>query len=156
MHCLYPNAVVQPSAQHCPSYMAWKTKVHSWCRPCYLCINAPMWREKRWLQGLFDTPSYVANLNICLSFCFVLVFTTVFKSNPKRRNISFHTLSVTWKNKNKKTKQKQTKNSFQHFWQNNDNDTFNLLFRFDIAYFAWSKTDYIKEHRNKEQSKRIL
>ena len=58
MHCLYANAVVQPSVQHCPGYMAWKTKVHTWCRRCHLCINAPMWREKRWLQGLFDLPSY--------------------------------------------------------------------------------------------------
>ena len=59
MHCLYANAVMQPSVQHCPCYMAWKTKVHSWCRHCYLCINALLWREKRWLQGLFDPPSYV-------------------------------------------------------------------------------------------------
>ena len=61
MHCLYLNAVVQPSVQHCLCYMAWETKVHSWCRHCHLCINAPMWREKRWLQGLFDPPSYVEN-----------------------------------------------------------------------------------------------
>ena len=58
MHCLYVNAVVQPSVQHCPCYMAWKTKVHTWCRHCHLCINAPMWREKRWLQGIIDPPSY--------------------------------------------------------------------------------------------------
>ena len=58
MHCLYANAVVQPSVQHCPCYMAWKTKVHTWCRHCHFCINAPMWREKRWLQGFFDPPSY--------------------------------------------------------------------------------------------------
>ena len=41
MHCLYANAVVQPSVQHCPCYLAWKTKVHTWCRHCHLCINAP-------------------------------------------------------------------------------------------------------------------
>ena len=58
MHCLYANAVVQPSVQHCPCYMAWKTKVHTWCRHCHLCINAPMWREKRWLQGIIAPPSY--------------------------------------------------------------------------------------------------
>ena len=58
MHCLYANAVVQPSVQHCPCYMAWKTKVHTWCRHCHLCINAPMWGEKRWLQGIIDPPSY--------------------------------------------------------------------------------------------------
>ena len=58
MLCLYANAVVQPSVQHCPCYMAWKSKVHTWCRHCHRCINAPMWREKRWLQGLFDLPSY--------------------------------------------------------------------------------------------------
>ena len=58
MHCLYTNAVVQPSVQHCPCYMAWKTKVHTWCRHCQFCINAPMWRGKWWLQGLFDSPSY--------------------------------------------------------------------------------------------------
>ena len=58
MHCLYANAVVQPSVQHCSCYMAWKTKVHTWCRHCHLCINAPMWKEKRWLQELFDPPSY--------------------------------------------------------------------------------------------------
>ena len=58
MHCLYANAVVQPSVQHCPCYMAWKTKVHTWCRHCHICINAPMWREKRWLQGIIDPPSY--------------------------------------------------------------------------------------------------
>ena len=63
MLCLYANAVVQPSVQHYPCYMAWKTKVHTWCRHCHLCINAPMWREKRWLQGLFDPPSYI-NLDV--------------------------------------------------------------------------------------------
>ena len=62
MHCLYANAVMQPSVQHCPWYMAWKTKVHSWRRHCYLCINALMWREERWLQGLFDPPSYIYNI----------------------------------------------------------------------------------------------
>ena len=62
MHCLYANGVVQPSVQHCPCYMAWKTKIHTWCRHCHLCINAPMWREKRWLQGLFDPPSYFSPL----------------------------------------------------------------------------------------------
>ena len=56
MHCLYANAVVQPSVQHCPCYMAWKTKVHTWCRHCHFCINAPMWKEKRWLQGIIDPP----------------------------------------------------------------------------------------------------
>ena len=59
MHCLYANALVQPCVQHCPCYMAWKTKVHTWCRHCHLCINAPMWREKRWLQGIIDPPSYI-------------------------------------------------------------------------------------------------
>ena len=62
MHCLYANAVVQPSVQHCPCYIAWKTKVHTWYRHCHLCINAPMWREKRWLQGIIDPPSYVKKL----------------------------------------------------------------------------------------------
>ena len=59
MHCMYANAVVQSSGQHCQCYKAWKTKVHTWCRHCHLCINAPMWREKRWLQGLFDPPLYI-------------------------------------------------------------------------------------------------
>ena len=63
MHCLYANAVVQPSVQHYSCYMAWKTKVHTWCRDCHLCINAPMWREKRWLQGIIDHPLYI------LGFC---------------------------------------------------------------------------------------
>ena len=54
MHCLYANAVVQPSVQHYSYYMAWKTKVHTWCRDCHFCINSPMWRVKRWLQGIFD------------------------------------------------------------------------------------------------------
>ena len=58
MHCLYANAVVQPSVQHYSCYMARKTKYHTWCRYCHLCINAPMWREKRWLQGIIDSPSY--------------------------------------------------------------------------------------------------
>ena len=71
MHCLYANAVVQPSVQHCPCYMAWKTKVHTWCRHCHLCINAPMWREKRWLQGIIDPPSYL--------FIFPIAFTITFK-----------------------------------------------------------------------------
>ena len=66
MHCLYANAVVQPSVQHCPCYMAWKTKVHTWCRHCHLCTNAPMWREKRWLQGIIDPPSYsMSNFQTC-------------------------------------------------------------------------------------------
>ena len=59
IHCLYANAIVQPSLQHCACCMAWKTNVHTWCRHCHLCTNAPMWREKRWLQGLFDPPSYM-------------------------------------------------------------------------------------------------
>ena len=63
MHCLCANAVVQPSVQHCPCYMAWKTKVHTCCRHCHLCINAPMRREKRWLQGLFDPPSYLEDFS---------------------------------------------------------------------------------------------
>ena len=54
----YANVVVQPSVQHYSCYMAWKTKDHTWCRYCHLCINAPMWREKRWLQGIIDPPSY--------------------------------------------------------------------------------------------------
>ena len=56
---LYANAVVQPSVQHYSCFMAWKSKVHTWCRNCHFCINAPMWREKRWLQGIFDPPSYI-------------------------------------------------------------------------------------------------
>ena len=68
MHCLYGNAVVQPSMQHCPCYMAWKTNVHTWCRHRHLCINAPMWREKRWLQGLFDPPSYSQKLPFVSAF----------------------------------------------------------------------------------------
>ena len=63
MHCLYANAVVQPSVQHYSCYMAWKTKDHTWCRYCHLCINAPMWREKRWLQGIIDPPSYLTCMN---------------------------------------------------------------------------------------------
>ena len=55
----YANAVVQPSVQHYSCFMAWKTKVHTWCRYCHFCINASMWREKRWLQGIFDPPSYI-------------------------------------------------------------------------------------------------
>ena len=66
MHCLYANAVVQPSVQHCPCYIAWKTKVHTWCRHYHLCINAPMWREKIWLQGIIDPPSYVPVVRISL------------------------------------------------------------------------------------------
>ena len=50
---------MQPSVQYYSCYMAWKTKVHTWCRYCHFCINAPMWREKRWLQGIFDPPSYI-------------------------------------------------------------------------------------------------
>ena len=65
MHCLYANALVQPSVQHYSCYMAWKIKVHTWCRDCHLCINAPMWREKRWLQGIFDPPSYLKNYDFC-------------------------------------------------------------------------------------------
>ena len=57
MHCFYVNAVVQPSVQHCPCYMAWKTKVRTWCRHCHLC---PCEEKKRWLQGLFDPPSYIS------------------------------------------------------------------------------------------------
>ena len=63
MHCLYANAVVQPSVQHVSCYMAWKTKDHTWCRYCHLCINAPMWREKRWLQGIIDPQSYESPLS---------------------------------------------------------------------------------------------
>ena len=87
MHFLYANAVVQPSVQHFPCYMAWKTKVHTWCRHCHLCINVPMWREKRWLQGLFDPPSYWWEYSFCswydwlfewsfisLALCFWLIF----------------------------------------------------------------------------------
>ena len=59
MHCPYANAVVQPSVQHYSCYIAWKIKVHTWCRYWHLCINAPMWREKRWLQGICDPPSYL-------------------------------------------------------------------------------------------------
>ena len=60
----YANAVVQPSVQHYSCYMAWKTKDHTWCRYCHLCINAPMWREKRWLHRIIDPPSY----NIMFTF----------------------------------------------------------------------------------------
>ena len=63
IYCLYANAVVQPSVQYYSCYMAWKTKVNTWCRYCHFCINAPMWREKRWLQGIFDPPSYVCMYN---------------------------------------------------------------------------------------------
>ena len=38
--------------------MAWNTKDHTWCRYCHFCIKAPMWKEKRWLQGIVDPPSY--------------------------------------------------------------------------------------------------
>ena len=58
IHRLYANAAVQPSVQYYSCYIAWKTNVHTWCRYCHFCINAPMWREKRWLQGIFDPPSY--------------------------------------------------------------------------------------------------
>ena len=57
IHCLYGNAIVQPRVQYYSCYMAWKTKVHTWYRYCHFCLNAPMWREKRWLQGIFDPPS---------------------------------------------------------------------------------------------------
>ena len=56
MHSLYANAIVQPSVQRCSCYILWKTKVHTWCRQCNLCINAPMWREKRRLQGFLTLP----------------------------------------------------------------------------------------------------
>ena len=66
IHCLYANAVVQPSVQYYSCYMAWKTKVHTWCRYSHFCINAPMWREKRWLQGIFDPPSYIMHYALCI------------------------------------------------------------------------------------------
>ena len=47
--------------------MVWKTKIHTGCWHCYLCINAPMWREKRWLPELFDPPSYIAPFHQGLS-----------------------------------------------------------------------------------------
>ena len=55
MHCLYANAVVQLSMQHFPCYMAWKTKVYTWCRYYHLCINAPMWRDKKMVARTFWT-----------------------------------------------------------------------------------------------------
>ena len=48
---------MQPSVQYYSCYKARKTKVHTWCSYCHFCINSPMWREKRWLQGIFDPPS---------------------------------------------------------------------------------------------------
>ena len=60
-------------------YAAWKTKDHTWCRYCHLCINAPMWREKRWcycrvlssvIGSLWISPSsnrsYLSNCSNCL------------------------------------------------------------------------------------------
>ena len=61
MHCLYANAVVQPSVQHCPCYMAWKTKVHTWCIHYHICINAPMWREKKKMVARAFWPSLVGS-----------------------------------------------------------------------------------------------
>ena len=34
MHCLCANAVVHPSVQHCPCYMAWCRHCHLWMHPC--------------------------------------------------------------------------------------------------------------------------
>ena len=67
MHCLYANFVVQPSP--CPCYMAWKTKVHTWCRHCHLCIKALMSREERWLQRLFDPPRIAWLIAIARTQC---------------------------------------------------------------------------------------
>ena len=61
------TVVVQPSVQHCPCYGTWKTKAYTWCRHYHLCINAPMWKEKRWLPGFFDPPSY--NSKIAFDEC---------------------------------------------------------------------------------------
>ena len=56
MHCLYTNAVMQPSLQSCP--FTWyerqrfildkDTATFVWMHPCE--------EKKRWLQGLFDCP----------------------------------------------------------------------------------------------------
>ena len=81
MHCLYANAVVQPSVQHYSCYMTWKTKVHTWCRYCHLCINAPMWREKRWLQGIFDPPSYVKCMKCIMLVQDVIVLFVFYQSD---------------------------------------------------------------------------
>ena len=91
MHCLYANAVLQPSVQHCPYYMAWKTKVHTWCRHCHLCINAHMWREKRWLQGIIDPPSYARSLGTSTPwlYCITYVWSTETWSVGK-----LHTLAI--------------------------------------------------------------
>ena len=53
----FARIVWQPDSAICPDcscYIAWKTKVHTRCRDCHLCINVPMWREERWLQEIFD------------------------------------------------------------------------------------------------------
>ena len=92
MHCLYANDVVQPSVQHCPCYMAWKTKVHTWCRHYHLCINAPMWRGKRWLQGIIDPPSYISVVDIPTEILLtMLLFIDCSKKAPIRINIRTHT-----------------------------------------------------------------
>ena len=103
MHCLYANAKVQPSVQYYSCYMTWKTKDHTWCRYCHLCINAPMWREKRWLQGIIDrtypppmywtyppkqscrndipyynSPNVVMCVCVCLSLNYSFIFAPIF------------------------------------------------------------------------------
>ena len=47
VHCLHANAVMQPSVQHCPCYMVLKTKVHTRCWYCHLCIYTRRKRESR-------------------------------------------------------------------------------------------------------------
>ena len=56
MHCLYANTVVQPSVQHCPCYMTWKTKVHTWCRHCQFCIMHPCEEKKDGCRDFLTLP----------------------------------------------------------------------------------------------------
>ena len=56
MHCLYANAIVQPSVQHYSCYMAWKTKIHTWCWYCHLCINPPCEEKKDGWKELLTLP----------------------------------------------------------------------------------------------------
>ena len=61
--CIVFMLIVQPSVQHYSCYMAWKTKVHTWCRDCHLCINAPMWRGKKMVARNF-WPSLIYHVNV--------------------------------------------------------------------------------------------
>ena len=89
MHCLYANAVVQPNVQHCPCDMAWKTKVHTWCRHCHLCINAPMWREKKMVARIYwlSLVSYFVFLN-------TMRFSTTAFGYEKRNVQLWHTFDL--------------------------------------------------------------